>query len=255
MFEPKKPKKAIMSISGKGGVGKTLVASNVAISLSKKYKVGLLDADIKSPNIAAVLGIKATEFKHADNSFRKIIPIEYNGLKVFSTATMFPDYHGITIPGEQQRNFLRQAVYDVEWGKLDYLIVDMDPSSGDSLLCMREIFRDLQAIVVSTSDVSSLSDCNRIIHACIIHNIPIVGVIGNMVSSECPFCYEIIICKNCDTVISFGDEQKIKDVAEKFHVPYLGGIHFNPEIKMRNNGGNPLLPDMKIVDEVIRRLL
>lgn len=255
MFKHTKPKKAIMSLSGKGGVGKTLIACNVAIVLSEKYKVGLLDADIKSPNIAAVLGIKDTEFKHSNNSYRKIIPIEYNGLKVFSTATMFPDYHGITIPGEQQRNFLRQAVYDVEWGKLDYLIVDMDPSSGDSLLCMREIFKDLQAIVVSTSDVSSLSDCNRIIHACIIHNIPIIGAIANMISSECPFCHEVIICKNCGTSINFGDEQKVKEVAEKFHVPYMGSIRFNPEIKMRNNGGNPLLPDLKIIDKVVGRLL
>lgn len=255
MFEPKKPKKAIMSISGKGGVGKTLIACNIAIGLSKKHRVGLLDADIKSPNSSLVLGIKANEFKHKDNSYRKILPVEYNGLKVFSTAIMFPDFHGITISGEQQRNFLRQAVYDVEWGALDYLVVDMDPSSGDSLLCMREIFKDLQAVVVSTSDVSSLSDCNRIVHACIIHNIPIIGVVANMVSSECPFCHNVIICKNCGTSISFGDEQKVKDIAEKFHVPFIGSIYFNPEIKMRNNAGNPLLPDMKIVDDILGRLL
>lgn len=255
MFEPKRPKKAILVLSGKGGVGKTLIACNVAVALSKTHKIGLLDGDIKSPNSSLILGIKATEFKHKDNSYRKILPVEYNGLKVFSTAIMFPDYHGITIPGEQQRNFLRQAVYDVEWGKLDFLIVDMDPSSGDSLLCMREIFRDLQAIVVSTSDVSSLSDCNRIIHACIIYNIPIVGVIANMVSSQCPFCHNVIICKNCGTSINFGDEQKVKEIAEKFHVHYVGNIRFNPEIKMRNNDGNPLLPDGKIIDEVVRRLL
>lgn len=247
-------KKTIIVSSGKGGTGKTLIACNIAVNLSKKYSCGILDADTRSPNLTYILGITEKQFKHTDNSYRKIIPVEHNGLKVFSTATLFPDLHGITIPGEQQRNFLRQAVYDVEWGKLDYLIVDMDPSSGDSLLCMREIFKNLQAVIVSTSDISSLSDCNRIIHACIIHNIPIVGVIANMVSSSCPSCHEVIICKNCGTSINFGDEQKVKEIAEKFHVPYVGSIRFNPEIKMRNNGGNPLLPDMKIIDEVVGRL-
>jgi ATP-binding protein involved in chromosome partitioning len=167
---------------------------------------------------------------------------------------MFPDYHGITISGEQQRSFLRQAVYDVEWGPLDYLVVDMDPSSGDSLLCMREIFKDLRAVVVSTSDVSSLSDCKRIIHACVIHNIPIVGVVANMVSSECPFCHENIICKNCGTSISFGDENRVKEIAESFRLPFIGGIRFNPDIKKRNNNGVPFLPDMKIIDDILVRL-
>lgn len=254
MFDSR-PKKAIMSLSGKGGVGKTLIACNLAYKLSEKHAIGLLDADIKSPNCNAVLGITNKSFDHADDSYRKIVPIGHNGFKVFSTATMFPDYHGITIPGEQQRNFLRQAVNDVQWGKLDYLIVDMDPSSGDSLLCMRELFKDLQAVVVSTSDVSSLSDCSRIIHACIIHNIPIVGVIANMVSSECSFCHEIIICKHCGTTLSFGNEQDVVDIAKKYQVPYLGKIRFNPEIKQRNNKGNPLLPDMGIIDTIAGMIL
>jgi len=254
MFGKSRPKKAIMSLSGKGGVGKTLIACNVAVELSKKHSVGLLDADIKSPNVNAVLGLHGNHFDHENDPYRKIIPILYENLKVFSTATMFSDYHGITIPGEQQRNFLRQAVNDVKWGKLDYLIVDMDPSSGDSLLCMREIFRDLSAIVVSTSDVSSLSDCRRIIHACIIHKIPIIGVIANMVSSECPFCNEVIVCKNCGTAISFGNEQDVKSIADGFKVPYLGGIRFNPAIKLRNNNGNPLLPDTKIILDIVERL-
>ena len=254
MFGNSKPKKAIMSLSGKGGVGKTLIACNLAVELSKKNKVGLLDADIKSPNVNAVLGLHGNHFDHADDPYRKIIPISYDRLKVFSTATMFPDYHGITIPGEQQRNFLRQAVCDVKWGPLDYLIVDMDPSSGDSLLCMREMFKDLSAVVVSTADVSSLSDCRRIIHACIIHKIPIIGVIANMVSSQCPCCGEVIFCRGCETRISFGDEQEVVNITKDFHIPYLGSIPFNPEIKARNNKGNPLLPDQMIINEIVRGL-
>lgn len=254
MFGNSRPKKAIMSLSGKGGVGKTLIAANIAVELSKKHRVGLLDADIKSPNVNAVLGIAGNHFDHADDPFRKIIPVMYESLRVFSTATMFPDYHGITIPGEQQRSFLRQAVCDVKWGPLDYLIVDMDPSSGDSLLCMREMFKDLSAVVVSTADVSSLSDCRRIIHACIIHKIPIIGIIANMVSSQCPSCGEVIFCDKCKTRISFGDEQEVVDIAKHFQVPYLGSIPFNPEIKMRNNCGNPLLPDREIINDILGRI-
>ncbi len=251
MFKSSKPKKVILSLSGKGGVGKTLVAANVAVKLSKKYKTGLLDADIKSPNVTSVLGLSQKKFEHDHSRYRRIMPLEYDGLKVFSTATLFSDLHGITIPGEQQRNFLRQAVNDVNWGKLEYLVVDMDPSSGDSLLTMREVFKKLQAIVVSTADVSSLNDCHRIIHACIIHKIPIVGVVANMVQSECPFCSNIIVCRNCGEIISFGDQEKIVAIAEKFNVSFLGSIRFNPDIKVRNDAGNPLLPDGKIIDDIV----
>lgn len=244
----------MLSLSGKGGVGKTLIATNLAVLLSEFKKIGLLDADVKSPNVCSVLGLSHESFKHADNSSRQLLPLEYNGLKVFSTATLFPDLQGITIPGEQQRNFLRQAVNDVQWGKLDYLIVDMDPSSGDSLLTMRELFKNLQAVVVSTADISSLNDCHRIIHSCIIHKIPITGVIGNMVESECPFCNEKIVCKSCGNTISFGDEEEIRKVAKKFFVPYLGAIKFNPIIKKRNNEGVPLLPNNEIIIKIARCL-
>lgn len=254
MFSHNKPKQVILSLSGKGGVGKTLIAANLAITLSKKYKTGLLDADIKSPNLPYITGITKKKFEHAQDKFRRIIPIEYNGLKIFSTATLFPDLHGITIPGEQQRSFLRQAINDVKWGKLDYLVVDMDPSSGDSLLTMRALFKKIQAVVVSTADISSLNDCHRIIHACIVHKIPIAGIVANMVQSECPHCGKIIVCKNCGEIISFGDEGKVVAVAEKFGIPYLGAIRFNPEIKVRNDKGDPLLPDGKIIDNIIRCL-
>jgi Mrp family chromosome partitioning ATPase len=254
MFKRDKPKKVVLSLSGKGGVGKTLIASNVAISLSKKFKTGLLDADVKSPNVTSVLGISKEKFDHNHDKYRRIIPLDYNGLKVFSAATLFPDLHGITIPGEQQRGFLRQAVNDVKWGKLEYLVVDMDPSSGDSLLTMREIFKKIQAIVVSTADVASLNDCHRIIHACIIHKIPITGVVANMVDSECPYCNHVIICKNCNEIISFGDPGKVSKLAEKFDIPFLGAIRFNPDIKTRNDVGNPLLPTNEVIDNIIRRI-
>lgn len=252
----KRPKKAILSLSGKGGVGKTLIAANIAHRLKKKYKIGILDADIKSPNINSVLGVKNRSFEHTSDSYRRIIPIEHNGVKVFSTETLFPDFHGITIPGEQQRMFLRQAVYDVEWGKIDFLVVDMDPSSGDSLLTMRELFKDIQAVVVSTADVSSLSDCKRIIHACIIHKIPISCVVSNMISSKCPSCGEVINCGNCGSEISFGKEVKVMEIADHFNIPYVGGIKFNPEIKMRTNRGNPLLSngDIWVIDNVLKSM-
>ena len=254
MFRSSKPKKVILVISGKGGTGKTLIATNLAILLSKYKKVGLLDGDVKSPNCCSVLGLSEEKFKHASDEYRNIIPLDYNGLKVFSTATLFPDLHGITIPGEEQRSFLRQAVNDVKWGKLDYLVVDMDPSSGDSLLTMREMFKKLQAIVVSTADISSLNDCHRIIHACIIHKIPIAGVVANMVSSQCSNCGEVIVCKNCGESVSFGDEEKVKKIAKKFYVTYLGSIRFNPEIKNRSDRGNPLLPDDEIIPKIARCL-
>ena len=251
-----RPKKAILSLSGKGGVGKTLIAANIAHRLSSKFKIGLLDADVKSPNVNSVLGIKKNHFEHTKTQSRKILPVEHNGIKVFSTETLFPDYHGITIPGEQQRMFLRQAVYDVQWGAIDYLVVDMDPSSGDSLLAMREMFKKIQAVVVSTADVSSISDCQRIIPACIIHKIPVSAVIANMVGSKCPSCGKVIECKNCGSEISFGDENKVKEIADKFNIPFVGGIKFNPLIKMKTNTGDPILDngDIWVIDGAIRAM-
>ncbi len=254
MFRSSKPKKVILVISGKGGVGKTLVAANLAILLSKHKRTGLLDSDVRSPNLPYILGISDKKFEHVPDEYRQLIPLDYNGLKVFSTATLFPSLSGIVVPGEEQRSFLRQAVNDVKWGKLDYLVVDMDPSSGDSLLTMREMFKKLQAVVVSTADISSLNDCHRIIHACVIHKIPIAGVVANMVSSQCSNCGEVIVCKNCGESVSFGDEEKVKKVAKKFHVTYLGSIRFNPEIKNRSDRGNPLLPDDEIIFKIARCL-
>ena len=160
-------------------------------------------------------------------------------LRIWSSALFFANRRGISFAGDVVRSFLHQSANEVEWGQdLELMVIDMDPSSGDSLKAMREIFAPvkrllrptelrLAAALISTDDLSSINDCQRMAHSCMLNGIPIVGVIGNMVGSYCSAHHGPIVC-TCGAEISFGSETNLRKLAGDAGAPYLASIPWNP---------------------------
>jgi ATP-binding protein involved in chromosome partitioning len=229
--------------SGKGGVGKTLLAVNLAIGLSKKLKVSFCDLDIRAPNAPYILGIGGKKLEI--NSNRQIIPYKYNeNLEIFSSEHYFIDNknidnkRAIILPGEEIRNIVRQVVDGgVIWSKNDIFVFDLDPSTGDVYSELVKIFgkKLLKAIVVSTNDISSINDCMRSLDALYIHGIKPIGIVGNMIFDN-----------NNDRLI---------ELSKKFNVKYLGDIPYDNIIRIQNNHGIPGLLDSKIIDNIVNEVL
>ena len=238
-----KIKQAVLSISGKGGVGKSLQAASLANLLAEEFQVGLLDCDVRAPNIPAILRIEADSLEYKrDKKTRLLQPQSFNGFQVFSTSFFLGKHKAINLTGAQVQGLVRQAVNDVAWGpNLDFLVCDMPPSTSDAYLTMRQLFKKLHAVIIASSDISSLRDCARMIHSCITYEIPILGMVGNLVGSECPSCGCTIHCLDCGEKISFGESANIVKLASEFGVKYLGDIRFNPGIKKRMDQGQPFL--------------
>lgn len=224
--------RVLLSMSGKGGVGKTLLAVGLAAALSKRARVGVLDLDIRSPNLTYVLGSDNTvEIDEQGHPLPRTVALDGSSVSVFSSAMMFHDGTAILTEGRQVRNLIAGMLFQVKWPELDFLVVDMDPSSGDSLIQVTESMGDVSAFVITTSDVSSLQDCRRMLEAGKILGIRVNGIVGNMIGVECPACNSALECRHCGTAVTFGDVQPVVDLALEFGVPYLGSLPWNPRYK------------------------
>ncbi len=226
-----KVKNVIAVASGKGGVGKSTVAVNIALALSRTgAKVGLLDADIYGPSVPLMLGLKAG----LDADGNKIIPQEVHGLKVMSMG-LAPQqgeqnvgiWRGPIISG-----IIKQFLTDVAWGELDYLVVDLPPGTGDAPLTLAQTIPITGVVVVTTPQDAAM---NIALKAALMFkklNIPIIGVVENMSHFVCPHC-------NKETyVFGAGGEEK---VSEKFGAPFLGQIPLHPVIMEGSDAGKPVL--------------
>ncbi|MEM4275610.1 MAG: Mrp/NBP35 family ATP-binding protein [Candidatus Nitrosocaldaceae archaeon] len=223
-------KNVIAVASGKGGVGKSTVAVNLAVGLSKSgAKVGLLDADIYGPSIPLMLGL--TPGLIADEN-GKIIPQEIYGIKVMSMglAPQQSDNVGIW-RGPIISGIIKQFLTDVNWGELDYLIVDLPPGTGDAPLTLAQTIPITGVVVVTTPQTAAM---NIALKAALMFKklgIPIIGVIENMSYFECPHC------NNITNIFGIADEQKI---VEKFGAPLVGRIPLNAKIVEDSDEGKPV---------------
>jgi ATP-binding protein involved in chromosome partitioning len=220
---------AIVAVgSGKGGVGKTTLAVNLAIVLSKLgHSVGLLDADVYGPNVPLMLGINAQPRVLEDN---RIEPLEAHDLKVISVGFLNPGDKPLIWRGPMLHSIIKQFLGSVVWGELDYLVVDLPPGTGDVALSLIQTVPLTGAIVVSTPSDVSLQDARKAIEMFRQMKVDLVGMVENMSYFVCPHCHQQT------DIFSRGGAAK---TADKFGVPYLGEVALDPEIRKASDSGQP----------------
>ncbi|MDD8016138.1 MAG: Mrp/NBP35 family ATP-binding protein [Acidobacteriota bacterium] len=220
----------ILVFSGKGGVGKSTVAANLALALSLEgRKVGALDVDIHGPNLAKMLGV---EDKKIEISAEGITPVPVNGnLKVVSMSFLLQDPDLPVIwRGPMKMKIIQQFLGDVDWGDLDWLIIDSPPGTGDEPLSIAQLIPATGAIVVTTPQDVSIMDSRKAVIFAMKLNLKVLGIIENMSGLSCPHCG-----KRIDLFKVGGGEAAAADL----NVPFLGRIPIDPEIVTAGDAGTP----------------
>ena len=220
---------AIIAVgSGKGGVGKTTLSVNLAIALSKMgHKVGLLDGDVYGPNVPLMLGTNEQPKVMAEN---QIAPIHSHGLKVISVGFLNPGDKPLIWRGPMLHSIIKQFLGSVQWGELDYLVIDLPPGTGDVALSLIQTVPLTGAIVVSTPSDVSLQDARKAIEMFRQMKVDIVGMVENMSYFVCPHCKHEI------DIFSRGGAKK---TAKQFDIAFLGSVELDPEIRKSGDGGVP----------------
>src|SRR3954469_14036300 len=230
---PKQPIPGVKNLiaigSGKGGVGKTTVSVTRAIALAKLgHKVGLLDADVYGPNVPLMLGSSVTPELSAES---RIQTVERFGLKVMSVGFMNPGDKPLIWRGPMLHQIMREFMQRVDWGTLDYLIVDLPPGTGDVAISLIQTVPLTGAIVVSTPSDVSLQDCRKAIEMFKQVKVDLVGIVENMSFFTCPHCQHEI------DIFSKGGGQR---TAEQFSLAFLGQIEIDPDIRKGGDSGSPV---------------
>ena len=218
----------LLVMSGKGGVGKTSVAVNLAIALADRgFKVGLMDVDIHGPDVPRMLGLTGML---EVNPSKKLLPMSYSdNLKVVSIETFIPNKDDAIIwRGPMKYSAIKQFIGDVEWGELDYLIIDSPPGTGDEPLTIAQTISDAMAIIVTTPQEIALADVRKSINFCKTMKMKIFGLIENMSGFTCPGCGE--------TLHLFGSGGGEK-TALATGIKFLGRIPFDPKMVLCGDSG------------------
>lgn len=220
----------IIVLSGKGGVGKSTVSANLAVSLAETgKKVGLLDVDLHGPSIPNILGLK--DKRLVSDTDGGIIPVQLTeNLSVVSVGMMLKsDKDPVIWRGPMKYNVIKQFLKDTNWGKLDYLVIDSPPGTGDEPLAVAQLVgKDALAVVVTTPQDVAISDVRRSVSFCNTLNLRVAGIIENMSGLVCPKCGERI------DLFKTGGGKKL---AEEMNVPFLGNIPIDPQIVTSGDSG------------------
>lgn len=222
-------KNIIAIASGKGGVGKSTFAVNTAVALNKLgHKVGILDADIYGPSIPRMMNISE---KPKTNQHNKLIPIKKYGINCMSIGFLIGEGTPTIWRGPMIMKALEQMYNGVEWGELDYLIIDLPPGTGDAQITLAQSSRLTGSIIISTPQDIALIDARKAINMFRRVEVPILGIVENM---------SYFICSNCNErheIFSYGGAKK---EAEKFEANFLGELPIDKNLRIRSDEGEPI---------------
>jgi ATP-binding protein involved in chromosome partitioning len=245
-------KNTIAVASGKGGVGKSTVAVNLAVALARQgAKVGLIDADVYGPSIPMMLGLKKKPKVYQDGQTLKMIPLENYGIKIMSIGLLVEENAPVIWRGPMASSAIRQFMSDVDWGELDYLFFDMPPGTGDIQLTLVQSIPLSGAIIVTTPQEVSLIDARKALKMFTRVNVPIVGIIENMSYFIAPDTG-----KKYDIFGTGGGDKLSKEL----DAPLLGSIPIEPNIRIGSDKGTPIVSDFpelensKVIFEISKKL-
>jgi ATP-binding protein involved in chromosome partitioning len=246
-----KIKRKILVMSGKGGVGKSTVATNLALGLANRgYRVGLMDVDLHGPDICRMLDLVGKLQISDEKKGGLIPPMLYNDkLKVISLEYMMENRdEAIIWRGPLKVQAIRQFIADMDWGELDYLIIDAPPGTGDEPLSVAQTIKDVNALIVTTPQDVALADVRKSINFCKQVKINVVGIVENMSGLICPHCQKTV------DLFKTGGGQR---TAAEFSLPFLGKVPLDPLVVIGGDSGKPYLsssgdsPAIKAFSEVV----
>jgi ATP-binding protein involved in chromosome partitioning len=226
--------KSIIGVaSGKGGVGKSTVAVNLAVSLAQAgHRVGFLDADVHGPSAPLMFGLEGQRPERADDQGRPL-PLEAFGVRVMSMGFFVERGNAVIWRGPIVGNFIKQLLSDIAWGPLDYLVIDLPPGTGDAQLTLSQTIQMTGAVVVTTPNDLALIDAMKAIAMFRKVEVPVLGVVENMSHFVCPHCGE-------ETRI-YGDSRRVEAAARENEVPILGYVPVDPEVVRESDAGKPVV--------------
>jgi ATP-binding protein involved in chromosome partitioning len=224
-------KRVIAVSSGKGGVGKSMVAANLAVALAQEgLRVGLLDADVYGPNIPLMFGETRTPSAAGEEGAERIEPLEAHGVRLMSIGFMLDKDQPAIMRGPLISGILRQFLEQVAWGPLDYMVVDMPPGTGDAQISLVQTIDLDGAVMVTTPQNISTSDVRRGVRMFEKVNTRILGIVENMSGYECPKCGEVV-----EIFGKGGGEALAKDM----DLPFLGAVPLDPQVREAGDAGVP----------------
>ncbi len=242
----------LLVMSGKGGVGKSSVAANISLGLAKRgHRVGLLDVDLHGPSIPGMLGLSGM-FRIDEG--QKMVPHSFNDcLQVVSIQCLLEDPDSAVIwRGPVKHGVIKQFISDVNWGELDYLVIDSPPGTGDEPLSVAQTIPDAHAVIVTTPQEVALADVRKSINFCRKVNMPILGLVENMSGFVCPHCNKDI------PLLGKGGGAR---TAERMKVHLLGSLPFDPRVVEAGDTGRSLLeaadggPFVNALDRLVSGIL
>ncbi|HUL61595.1 MAG TPA: Mrp/NBP35 family ATP-binding protein [Methanocella sp.] len=236
----------IAVVSGKGGVGKSTIVAGIAYNLARAgFDVGILDADVSGPNIPHLMNVEDEKMTGSQDGLLPVIAA--HGVKIASVESLIQSRDAPVVwRGPMRSSLINQFLADMQWGELDFLMVDLPPGTGDEPLSVMQVIPLTGLIIVSTPSSLSILDVSKIINMAKALNVRVLGVVENMAYFECPGCHE--------KVYPFG-EDAVKALAEKYGLDFLGQLPLDPL-----NGGRDVItsedsPPARMTEEIADKIL